>query len=61
MSKVNIKNLCDNCDSEFTISFKEELVSDYDSIKCPFCGEVIESTDAEDSDEYDYSDNSWDD
>lgn len=42
MSKV-IDSLCENCDSEFNISFNENLVKEHEEIFCPFCGAQIET------------------
>ena len=50
MSKV-INSICDNCESEFTLSFNQNLVLEHEQIYCPFCNTVIEETLEEDSEE----------
>jgi transcription initiation factor IIE alpha subunit len=51
---------CDSCESTFEIAYEMEFVSDESPTFCPFCGEVIESVemdesleDGEDLSEYD--------
>jgi DNA replicative helicase MCM subunit Mcm2 (Cdc46/Mcm family) len=42
---------CDNCDSEFTVKYDEELVDDKPQF-CPFCSELlIDFEKVEDDDE----------
>ena len=42
---------CDNCDSMYTVTFKEEDTTGYPEY-CPFCGESI----VEDEDDYEPND-----
>ena len=37
---ATLNHTCDNCESEFTIKYNEELCDD-DPIYCPFCSEYI--------------------
>lgn len=37
---ATLNHVCDNCESEFTIKYNEELCED-DPIYCPFCSEYI--------------------
>lgn len=61
MSKV-INSLCDSCDSEFSLTFNENLVMEHDNISCPFCGETIETIEEDIEEEFDlFQEDSWDD
>jgi hypothetical protein len=53
MKKV-VSTLCDNCESDFSLSFNENLVKEHDEIFCPFCGENIESVEEDIPEEEDY-------
>nr|QMP83321.1 MAG: hypothetical protein [Caudoviricetes sp.] len=53
MKKV-ISTLCDNCDSDFSLSFNENLVKDHEEVFCPFCGEIIETIEEDIPEEEDY-------
>jgi DNA-directed RNA polymerase subunit RPC12/RpoP len=35
-----LHHICSECDSEFVISYNEEMCED-DPIHCPFCGEYL--------------------
>lgn len=35
-----LHQICDNCDSDFTIKYDEESVEDSPQF-CPFCGEIL--------------------
>ena len=59
MKKV-VSTLCDNCDSEFSLSFNENLVKEHDTISCPFCGENIESVEEDVREEFDLFQENWD-
>ena len=37
---ATLNHTCDNCESEFTLKYNEELCDD-DPIYCPFCSEYI--------------------
>lgn len=37
---TTLNHVCDNCESEFTLRYNEELCDD-DPIYCPFCSEYI--------------------
>lgn len=37
-----IEAICDICESSFAITFNQDLVPDYSSLVCPFCGEAID-------------------
>lgn len=52
MSKV-VNTLCDSCDSEFSLSFNENLVIEHENIICPFCGETIEPLEEDIEDDFD--------
>ena len=58
MSKV-INSICDNCDSEFSLSFNQNLVKEHEDIICPFCGEVIETLEEDIPDEFDLFEQDW--
>lgn len=59
MSKV-INSICDNCDSEFSLSFNENLVKEHDNIVCPFCKSEIESIAEDIQEEFDIFQDNWD-
>lgn len=60
MQKV-ITTLCNNCDSEFTLTFNDELVPEYEDLICPFCGSSIEELEEKEIEEnYDlFEDEEW--
>ncbi len=37
---TTLNHVCDSCESEFTLTYNEELCDD-DPIYCPFCSEYI--------------------
>lgn len=53
MKKV-ITTLCDNCESDFSLSFNENLVKEHEEVFCPFCGEIIETIEEDIPEEEDY-------
>ena len=59
MSKV-INSICENCDSEFSLSFNENLVKEHEEIFCPFCSSLIESVEEDVRDEFDLFQEAWD-
>ena len=59
MSKV-VNSICDSCDSEFSLTFNENLVKEHEEIHCPFCGELIESIEEEIQEEFDLFQENWD-
>ena len=42
MTDKSVGGECSNCESTFTVSYVEELVSQDYPEHCPFCGEAIE-------------------
>jgi len=59
MSKV-VNSLCDNCESEFSLTFNENLVKEHEYLVCPFCGESIETLEEDIQEEFDlFEDDSW--
>ena len=59
-----LKLVCDNCDSSFSLIFEEEEVSHSPS-HCPFCGDYYDSENEEldfniEDDENDYSEEDLD-
>lgn len=60
MSKV-VNSLCDSCDSEFSLTFNENLVLEHENIICPFCGERIETIEEDIQEEFDlFQEENWD-
>ena len=61
MKKV-VSTLCDNCESDFTLSFNENLVKEHEEIYCPFCSELIETIEEDIPEEDDFleSESDWD-
>lgn len=59
MSKV-INSICDTCDSEFTLTFDENLVTEHTEVFCPFCKTQIDSVEEDIQDEYDLFQDNWD-
>lgn len=60
MSKI-VNTLCDNCDSEFLLTFNENLVLEHDQLICPFCGEKIETIEEDIEEEFDeFLEEAWD-
>jgi DNA-directed RNA polymerase subunit RPC12/RpoP len=60
MTKV-VNSICETCDSEFSLSFNENLVKEHDNIICPFCGEEIESLEEDIQEEFDlFQEETWD-
>lgn len=45
--KTVTTSICENCDSEFTLSFNINLVKEHDEIFCPFCTSPIDSIEEE--------------
>ena len=59
MSKI-VNTLCDNCDSEFSLTFNENLVLEHDQLICPFCGEHIETIEEDIQEEFDlFQEEDW--
>lgn len=52
MSKV-INTVCDGCESEYSLSFNEDLVVEHEKLRCPFCSEIIESFEEDVVEEFD--------
>lgn len=44
-----IEALCDGCESNFSLVFDENVVTEYEHLTCPFCKELIESSSEEES------------
>ena len=42
MTQKHLSGDCANCESTYTVSFMEEMVSQDLPEHCPFCGEIIE-------------------
>lgn len=60
MSKI-VNTLCDSCDSEFSLTFNENLVLDHENLICPFCGEIIETIEEDIEEEFDlFQEETWD-
>lgn len=59
MSKV-INSICDNCDSEFSLTFNENLVKEHEEIVCPFCSQVIDTIEEDLQEEFDMFQETWD-
>lgn len=61
MSKI-INTLCDNCDSEYSLSFNENLVVEREQLICPFCGEKFDSIEEDIQEDFDLfvPEDSWD-
>lgn len=60
--KKSLDIICENCDSEFSLSFQENLVRSYEELKCAFCGQNIEiPSDEEVEDGYFEQTDMWDD
>ncbi len=59
MSRV-INSICDNCDSEFSLTFNENLVKEHEDVFCPFCKSPIDSIEEEIQEEYDLFQPDWD-
>lgn len=60
MSKI-VNTLCDSCDSEFSLTFNENLVLEHENLNCPFCGEVIETIEEDIQEEFDiFQEENWD-
>lgn len=53
MSKNKVSS-CESCESEFSIVYDLGCVAEHETIVCPFCKEVIESSAIDSEDEYDY-------
>ena len=49
---ATLNHTCDNCESEFTLKYNEDLCED-DRIYCPFCSSYIllESNELQDDDD----------
>ena len=61
MTQKHLSGDCANCESTYTVSFMEEMVSQDLPEHCPFCGEIIEEL-SEDyiEDEDNFDDGEWD-
>jgi len=61
MTQKHLSGDCANCESTYTVSFMEEMVSQDLPEHCPFCGEIIEEL-SEDyiEDEDNLDDGEWD-
>ena len=61
MTQKHLSGDCANCESTYTVSFMEEMVSQDLPEHCPFCGEIIEEL-SEDNieDEDNLDDGEWD-
>jgi predicted nucleic acid-binding Zn-ribbon protein len=61
MTQKQLSGDCANCESTYTVSFMEEMVSQDLPEHCPFCGEIIEEL-SEDyiEDEDNLDDGEWD-
>jgi hypothetical protein len=62
MTNKSLSGDCLSCESQYTVSFVEELVSQELPEHCPFCGEIIEelSEDYIEDDEDDMDNGEWD-
>jgi predicted nucleic acid-binding Zn-ribbon protein len=57
MTNKIVNGECDSCESSYSVSYMEEIVSSEIPEHCPFCGEIIEEL----SEEYIEEDDSNDD
>lgn len=49
-----LNSICDNCESEFSLTFNKNLVKEIENIRCPFCNAIIEESEEEEvQDEFD--------
>lgn len=49
-----LNSICDNCESEFSLTFNKNLVKEVENIRCPFCNAIIEESEEEEvQDEFD--------
>ena len=53
MKKV-VNSLCETCDSDFILTFNENLVKEHEDIFCPFCGDAIETIEEDLPEEEDF-------
>jgi hypothetical protein len=61
MTDKSLSGDCLNCESQYTVQFTEELVSQELPEHCPFCGEIIEElSEAYIEDEDNLDDGEWD-
>ena len=62
MTNKSLSGDCLNCESQYTVNFIEELVSQELPEHCPFCGEQIEelSEDYIEDDDNDLDTKEWD-
>jgi hypothetical protein len=61
MTQKQLSGECLSCESTYSVSFVEELVSQDLPEHCPFCGEIIEELSEDYIDEDDNLDNEeWD-
>jgi len=61
MTQKQLSGECLSCESTYSVSFMEELVSQDLPEHCPFCGEIIEELSEDYIDEDDNLDNEeWD-
>lgn len=54
---AELEIVCDNCDSQFTLSFNENDVS-YHPTNCPFCGDFVSSEESEEIETLDFESDS---
>jgi PHP family Zn ribbon phosphoesterase len=50
---TELEIVCDNCDSQFTLSFNENDVS-YHPTNCPFCGDFVSGGEQDDIEDLDF-------
>jgi NAD-dependent SIR2 family protein deacetylase len=62
MTDKSLSGECLNCESTYSVSYMEEMVSQDLPEHCPFCGEIIEelSEDYIEDDEDDLDTKEWD-
>ena len=62
MTNKSLSGDCLSCESQYTVNFTEELVSQELPEHCPFCGEIIEelSEDYIEDDEDNMDNGEWD-
>jgi len=62
MTNKNLSGECLSCESTYSVSFMQEMVSNDLPEHCPFCGEIIEelSEDYIEDDEDDLDIKEWD-
>lgn len=50
---------CPECDSQFYLKFDKDLVTEYDNLLCPFCGEIVYEDVRYEEDMEDSSNDDW--